>query len=57
MNACKTSEATATRDLQYLDKIGALSVKGAGRNTHYIIDFQKTLKTLINIDLYLCIIG
>jgi Fic family protein len=33
----KISKATATRDLQHLSKIGALTEQGNGRNVHYIL--------------------
>ncbi|MDR2206241.1 MAG: Fic family protein, partial [Flavobacteriaceae bacterium] len=33
----KTSKAIATRDLQYLAKIGALQQQGEGRNVHYLL--------------------
>jgi Fic family protein len=35
MAIAKTSKATATRDLQHLSEIGALSAQGDGRSTHY----------------------
>jgi Fic family protein len=35
MTIAKTSKATATRDLQHLSGIGALSVQGGGRSIHY----------------------
>ena len=34
----KISKATATRDLQHLEKIGALLAKGSGRSTRYEIN-------------------
>jgi Fic family protein len=37
-NLCKISKATATRDLQYLLKTGALKVSGGGRSTSYAIE-------------------
>ncbi|MGB3545379.1 MAG: hypothetical protein WBA17_00280 [Saprospiraceae bacterium] len=33
----RVSRATATRDLQYLARIGALTQTGAGRSTHYLV--------------------
>ena len=36
---CKTSTATATRDLKYLSDIGALKQVGGGRSTRYEINF------------------
>jgi Fic family protein len=39
MSITKASKATATRDLQYLLKIGMLKVLGAGRSTSYEIVF------------------
>ena len=39
MSISKTSKATATRDLQYLLKIGIFEVTGAGRSTRYGIKF------------------
>lgn len=35
MRITQTSKATATRDLKYLEEIGALVVQGGGRSTHY----------------------
>jgi Fic family protein len=35
MSICKTSKATATRDLQHLVEIKALVAEGGGRSTHY----------------------
>jgi len=36
----KTSKATATRDLQALEALGALIVLGRGRNTHYYLNLD-----------------
>ncbi|MEL6132857.1 MAG: Fic family protein, partial [Bacteroidota bacterium] len=38
MAITKTSKATATRDLQELVKLGALTTKGGGRSTRYDLD-------------------
>lgn len=38
----KTSKATATRDLQHLEQIGALIVIGAGRSTRYELNIKMT---------------
>lgn len=40
MRICRTSKATATRDLKKLDEIEAFKVYGSGRNTHYILNFK-----------------
>jgi len=39
MRICKTSKATATRDLKKLEEIAAFKVLGSGRNTHYNLNF------------------
>lgn len=40
MGIAKTSKATATRDLQALEKMGALVVKGSGRSTRYDLNLD-----------------
>src|SRR5690606_21502958 len=40
MAIAKTSKATATRDFQRLNEIGALQVFGAGRSVRYELVFQ-----------------
>lgn len=40
MRITQTSKATATRDLKYLEQIGALNVSGGGRSTHYTLNFD-----------------
>ena len=39
MRICRTSKATATRDLKKLEEIAAFNVLGSGRNTHYNLNF------------------
>lgn len=41
MSITKTSKATATRDLVFLEKIKALKVHGQGRNARYSINFDE----------------
>jgi Fic family protein len=38
ISIAKTSNATATRDLQHLTEIGALLSQGDGRNVHYLLN-------------------
>ncbi len=38
MRITQTSKATATRDLKYLEEIGAFVVQGSGRSTHYYLN-------------------
>ena len=37
MSICRTSKATATRDLQILVQLGVLTTEGAGRSVRYEI--------------------
>lgn len=37
----KVSKATATRDLQELEKLGVLIVSGGGRSVHYILNVSQ----------------
>jgi len=39
MRICRTSKATATRDLKKLEETNAFKVYGGGRNTHYKLNF------------------
>ena len=43
MSINKASKATATRDLQHLSKIGALSPQSGGRSLHYVLSLNNKI--------------